>query len=245
MCPQAPNRKRHFKRAAFALAAMLMLVLLGGLYLVLRTPGWYRPPTVAVENRQKVRDSLVGAEQAFTEGLRAEQPFTYHIYQDDVNRWISMRREIYPLIDEFVPTILSDPFVLFEAGSITVAGRYRVSGFSVVVSIEIEPTYEDDAIVLRAVAIRCGSFPIAKDLEKLGLGRTNSFDAEKLWPGSPPMSGDFLSGFRIHGTAWWKNGGVSYEVRGIKVSDGRLDLSVQPLGLRAERSRRRHAFFER
>ncbi|MCG8407381.1 MAG: hypothetical protein MI923_19455 [Phycisphaerales bacterium] len=245
MCPQATGPKNRFKRAAFAFAASLVVVCLVGLYLILRTPGWYQPPVVPPADRQKVRDSLVGAEQAFTESLRADQPFVYHIYQDNVNCWIAMRREIYPLIDELVPPILNDPFVLFETGSITVGGRYLVAGADMVVSIEIEPTFEDNAIVLRAKAVRCGSFPIAKRLERLGLGRSGDVDKEDLWPGSPKMSGDLLSGFKIDAHAWWKNGGIAYQVKDITVKNGRLDLSIQPLGRRVDLNRNRHVSLDR
>jgi len=201
-----------------------------GLYTLFRTPDWYQPPVVRPDQRQAVRNNLVNAEQAFTESLMAGNPFVYHIYQDDLNRWIAMRREIYPLIDEIAPPLLADPVVLFGDRRITIAGRYAVGGTNVVLSIDIEPAMADGEIVLRAASVRCGSFPVPNGFAKMGLDRHAEIEAEGMWPGSPAMSGDFLHGLRIGAEAWWKNGGVAYRVQDLAVRPGRLDLTIEPIG---------------
>lgn len=217
---------------------MLSLVLAVALYVLFRTPTWYRPPVVQPDQRQAVRNNLVNAEQAFTESLRSGGRFVYHLYQDDVNRWIAMRREIYPLIDEIAPPVLIDPVVLFRDEEITIAGRFPIGPADVVLSVDIKPELVDDAILLRVTSVRCGSFPVPRDFGEMGLGRRTDLEAEALWPGSPAMSGDFLSGFQIDTEAWWKNGGVDYRVVGLAVRSGRLDLTIEPIGRHANARRR-------
>jgi hypothetical protein len=180
--------------------------------------------------RQDVRDNLVMAEQAMTESLRGRQPFVYQLHQDDVNRWLAARREIYPLIDELAPQALGEPFIRFDAGRITMAGRIQYGGASVVASLDVVPAMEDDAIVLRASRIRCGSLPVPIDLHEFGLDGDVNFDAEEAWPGSPPIIGNAEAGLRIGRRAWWKNGGVEYVVRDVKVEPGVLKLEIEPLG---------------
>jgi len=240
--PPAKRARRWTAKRVALMAGGLLIVSLALLaYAVLRTPGWYRPPVIAAADRQAVRNNLVAAEQAFTENLRVGEPFTYHLYADDVNRWITMRKEIYPLIDELAPPLLVDPFVLFEEGTVTVAGKFETAAADLLVSIEIELTLDDGDIVLRASALRCGSVSVPMDDERLGLGAAIDCDANELWPGNPAMAGDFLNGFRIGAEAWWKNGGVAYRIEAVKVHPGQLDIHVRPLGRHGDKRRRRHA----
>lgn len=232
------GRRWSWRRSALASAAALSLVLMVVLYVLFRTPTWYRPPVVQPDQRQAVRNNLINAEQAFTESLRSGGRFVYHLYQDDVNRWIAMRREIYPLIDEIAPPVLIDPVVLFRDDAITIAGRFPVGPTDVVLSVDIKPELVDDKILLRVTSVRCGSFPVPRDFGDMGLGERTDLGAEALWPGSPAMSGDFLSGFRIDTAAWWKNGGVDYRVVGLAVRSGRLDLTIEPIGRHADARRR-------
>ncbi|GMU32264.1 MAG: hypothetical protein AMXMBFR20_01370 [Planctomycetia bacterium] len=178
-----------------------------------------------------MRNNLVAAEQAFTESVRGPgDPFTYHLHAGDVNRWISMRREIYPLIDQLLPPMLDDPFVAFEDGRITIAGRYRLAGMRVVVSLEILARYASGDIILTAGKIRCGSLPLPTRFVEETISRPIRRGPDKVWPGSPAMSGDLLTGFHLDGSAWWKNGGIDYRVTGLRVEKGILSLDIKPLG---------------
>ncbi|MBE7507157.1 MAG: hypothetical protein HS101_12885 [Planctomycetia bacterium] len=227
-----PSRRFSAKRRALIAAGLVVgLPLLVTFFLAVRTPGWYRPPVIAPEERQLVRNNLVAAEQAFTESVRGPgDPFTYHLHAGDVNRWISMRREIYPLIDQLLPPMLDDPFVAFEDGRITIAGRYRLAGMRVVVSLEILARYASGDIILTAGKIRCGSLPLPTRFVEETISRPIRRGPDKVWPGSPAMSGDLLTGFHLDGSAWWKNGGIDYRVTGLRVEKGILSLDIKPLG---------------
>jgi hypothetical protein len=197
----------------------------------LRTPGWYQPPVVAVEEQQLVRNNLVAAEQAMTESLlKSQGPFVYHLYQDDVNRWIAMRRAIYPLIDELAPPQLADPFVLFDESGVRLAGQYRAGGVSVILSIDIDLRLEGEELVLRAKGIRCGSAGLPLNFAGLPLATPIERDRERTWPGSPRIWGDFVSGVHLESKAWWKNGGMEYRVRRMDLQPGRIDFEIEPLG---------------
>lgn len=226
-----------FRRSAWrTYGALVLLATLGvfaaGAFALLRTPTWYAPPAIATDQRQRVRNSLVEAEQRFTESLRAYQPFVYHLYAEDVNRWIAMRREIYPLLDSLTPPDLGEPFVVFDNGEITVAGRYKLGGVHVIVSLDFAVGFRDGAIEVRALATRCGSARVPLDMSRLGMDRAVSHAEGKLWPGSPRISGDLVTGLRVDDEGWWKNGGIAYRVTDLRVEPGRIRLTVQPLGRR-------------
>ena len=231
--------RRNWRRIVGVAALCGVGILAGAMAAAVRSPAWYAPSVVAPEDRQKVRNNLVAAEQAFTEGLRtAIRPFEYQLLQDDVNQWIAMRREIYPLIDELAPPQLDDPFVVFREGTITIAGRYRTGVLNVVLSVDIVPTLEDGWLVLRAGAVRCGSVRLPLSFGAIGLRRPIERDREETWPGSPRMNGDFVNGLRLESEAWWKNGGSAYRLLDVRVEPGRLRLEIEPLGRRQPAERR-------
>lgn len=231
--------RRHPWRSAGGVAAVILTAFS---YLFLATPSWYRPPMIAPEQRQQVRNNLVAAEQAFTESLRAGKgAFVYHVHQDDLNRWIAMRREIYPLLDQLTPPEIGDPFVLFTEGRIRVAGHYRDGLFGSVLSLDVTAKIEGKDLILRATSAHVGRFRIPLGLlAGSGLTQPIEEDEEDAWPGSPPIWGDLVSGLHLGGQARWKNGGIVYRVVEVQVHRGRLDLTVEPLGHQESREHRRH-----
>ncbi len=237
------RRLAQWQRAVLVVLAVISLVTFVLLVAIFRSPGWYKPPVIVKGQKQRIRNNLVSAEQAFTEHLRAGVgPFVYHIHQDDLNQWIAMRREIYPLIDEFVPPQLSDPYVVFDADRITVAGRYAVTGPDLVLSIDLVAEVADDALMLRAIGVRSGSLSLPLELATgAGLGTPIENECDGLWPGSPRTWGDFVTGFNLESEAWWQNGGVAYRLLDVSVEPGRLDLTVEPLGHQSSRERNRHS----
>ena len=231
--------KKQWKRLLVSVGCVLATMLAGGMCALLRTPSWYEVPRIPPQERQNVRNNLVAAEQAFTEGVRTSRgPFVYHLYQDDVNRWIAMRREIYPLIDELAPPELGDPMVIFDQDELTVAGKYRTGAAEVVVSIDVSVRFEANSIVLRLKGLRCGSIGVPLSFVSLGLTRRIDRPAGATWPGSPRLWGDFQTGFHVDSRAWWKNGGIDYCVRNVSVEPGVLNLTVEPIGHHAGRGRK-------
>lgn len=232
----APRHRQH--RPWVIGAAVAGLLLLGLTWALLDSPGWYDPPHVPEAERQAVRNNLISAQQAFTDSLVTEQrPFVYHIYEEDVNRWLAMRREIFPPLDESLPEGVSDPLVRFAADRIRIAATWRGSGPSVVASIDLVPTFEQDHVSIRADAVRCGRLPAPIGWLKEWLVTSIDRPPDATWPGSPSIQGNLLDGLRIGAEAWWKNGGRTYRLIGLSVQPGRLDLTIQPEGRRASSRR--------
>lgn len=222
-------RKRGPRILLAVVGLIILAIFLTGWALV-QTPGWYRPPTIPLESQQNVRNSLIAAEQAFTQNVAAGHAFVYHLYQEDLNRWLAMRREIYPRVDELFPTGISDPFVVISPEGVTLAIRYQTPWRSTVVSMEFDVGFRDDAIVLAAKAVRCGKVRLPTNLEALKLDRKIVLDRNGAWPGSPQMQGDLLNGLRLNSRSRWKNGGVEYRVTNLSLLPGRIDFSIEPLG---------------
>ncbi len=227
------------KAAALVGAACLLAILLVLIVLLKWKPGVYRPVEIPRSEHQKMRNHLVAAEQAFTENLRADAgPFTYHIYQDDLNRWLAIREEIYPGASEWLPRGLSDPFILFEDGLIVLMGRYNDGMGSVLLSMELTLSMDRDDLVMRVVGLRCGALGLPHSFID-DLSSPVDREAGDTWPGSPAISGDLESGLRLNAEAWWICGGIAYRVLDVSVVDGRLDFEIEPLGPRVQRRTKR------
>ncbi len=234
-----PRRRLTLRRVVLSILLVLGFVVGALTYSVLRTPSWFAPPVIADEAaRQRVRNNLVNAEQAFTQSLLAGRPFVYHVYQDDLNRWLAMRKEIYARVDELVPKIVDDPFIVIEPDRIMLAGRVKKSGADAVLSLELEMIFDHDAILLTAKTIRCGVVPIPIAAADLKLDFSVEADPGDIWPGSPLVSGSLIKGLRVGSRATWRNGGVPYRVTGLKAQSGRLDLHIEPEARQS--SRRNH-----
>jgi len=219
---------------AFALALFATASLVGYGCLTC-TPGWYDPPEIPPAQRQSVRNNLVEAEQAFTEALRAQAgAFVYHLHAEDLNRWLAMRREIYPGLESVLPAGVTDPFVTFDDGVITIAARHVGRGPNAIISLDIAPQVEGDAIALHAQGARCGVLPVPLGWEGLFDSVELDLDRGVAWPGSPRIRGSLKAGLRLEAEAWWKNGGIAYRVLEVTVAPGELRLRVEPLGRRQE-----------
>lgn len=225
------RRLRTSRRRLAIGAAALAVLAIATLAALLRPPAWYQPPVVPTAQRQQVRNNLIDAEQAFTENLRAQNGiFVYHIYQNDLNRWLTMRREIHPVLEQLTPSLLADPFVRFDAGRVTIAGRLR-DGLGAVVSVEIEPRCDEQSLILQASAVRLGRLRLPmRWIPGLKTDSPIQKDADAAWPGSPPISGSLTNGLKLGRDAWWKNGGLAYRVLDVRVRSGQLDLTIEPLG---------------
>ena len=148
-----------------------------------------------------------------------------------------MRREIYPLIDEMMPVNFTDPFVVFEEDSITLAIRYTGGTVDLIVSMDLAVVFEDESLVLRTTGLHCGSIPVPLSFGGLGLEQSIEAAPDDVWPGSPPISGRLPEGLHIGATARWANGGIDYRVLGVRVEPGRLTLKVESLISQHRRAR--------
>ncbi len=234
-----PGKKRRVIRRVGIAALLLVVAVVGGVSLLLvQSPDWYDPVPVPEEDRQALLRRLVQAEQSFTAALRADVPFQYHLFDDLVNRWIAMQPDVLPVIDDLMPELVNDLHVRFADGEVYIGRRQSILGVEAIASVRLRVWFEEEGIVLRVESVRCGSLPLPLDWEALDLGRKIECEAERLWPGSPSVAGDLLTGLRVGREAWWKNGGIRYRVEGVEVTSGKLSLSIQPLGMReTDRSR--------
>lgn len=224
----SPHRqKARLILACVAAAAPVACIVVGA---ALRTPSWYRPPRIEASEYQAVRDELRDAAQAFSDALMVPGPFEFHLTQAQLNRWVTLRREIYPAIERNLPPEWTDPFVCFADHAIRIAARRRGARPHVVASVDIRVALDGDQIRLTAGAIRVGSLRVPRALLGTILTRPIDLPPGKLWHGAPAAEGNLRDGLLIAARAIWPNGDRRYNVLDVRPEAGVLHIKIDSLG---------------
>jgi hypothetical protein len=221
-----------------AAGALGLLILL--FWLALRDPGWYQPMRVPEEESQQVRDELHEAAQQFSDALMTTGRFQIHLRDSQINRWIAMRKEIYPLIDKEIPPHWVEPTVNFLDGVIRLAVRHKDGTSDIVVSVDLAVGMEEDTIALRLAGARIGSLRVPLTFLSGRLKKPIRIDGDKAWSGSPAMRGELLGGLHVDALAVWPNGEREYRVHDVRVEPGRLHLEIESLGPHYPKRRKDH-----
>lgn len=191
----------------------------------LRTPGWYAPPKITASQQQAVRDDLTTMSDRFSEAVQGTQPFAIELTQEQVNNWLTMRGEMWPAAKDALPAPWSEPFVLFDAGRVTLAARCDAIPSRPIVSAALDVRMENGEIVLRVAGVHCGSVPVP--LSFIGSQLEQSFD---IWDEGTGVhaKGDLVGGVRMNTRHTWWNGRREYRVADVQLSKGLLRFEIEP-----------------
>ena len=152
----------------WAAGGCLTLVGLAGLVLVAVTsrPGWYQPATVGPEDYPLIRNEIPTFGGAIGTYLERGQPFRITLQDDQVNRWIAARGEIWPGLGDALPRELADPVVSFQPGRIVLGVRYNSPTFSSVLSlaVNLEMDAARGAVLVKVDRLRAGHLPVPRML---------------------------------------------------------------------------------
>jgi len=236
-----PGRKRVL-RALIGLAVAI-LVVGGGLWMVVHhVPGWYKPVYVPEAQIDQVRTDAVRNYSRFGDGLVRHNTFAFTLDERQVSEWITAREHIWPESGDWLPAWVKEPVVSFRDGHILVGARLDFDGHQLIagayLTIELG---SDDILVVRLDRVVAGSLPLP--LSALGgplaqllrlEGRDLDFlpesvaDTAEYFRESEPVS-VLSKGIRRANRFIWENGRRPYRIDAIKIADGKLTLTIEPL----------------
>ncbi len=232
------KRRRWLRWTCVALAAA-GLVALAGLWLALaHVPGWYQPMIVPPSEYQIVRDDLVMAAEEFSTALVAGEPFRFALTQQELNEWISARWQIWPAAEEWVPRWLAEPMVVFKPDRIIVAGTLERGWLRTVASLHLRVIAEADALRVRLEGLHGGSLPVPATMIEKQLAEFAGQTQERLARGqaSPQAkavnAAELEQSIALPNEFTWPNGRYDFRIEAIDVDDGRIIVTVRPLGQR-------------
>ena len=239
------TKHRWIKRwvlASLALTAGLLAVVCIFLWLLLaHVPWWYRPPDVSEADYSRIRNELLESVSDFGDRLVEGQPFELTLTDRQISEWVTVRSEVWPEADEWIPEFVQGPIVVFEPSRLILAGRVDKSGWQAIASAHLTFQLAGDDITVRLAEVSCGSCPlpisiIADRLEPVLTAGGQDVDA------MPDALGDVVRFFRDEGGVAYLKNGVTvdnrfhwqvskrwFRIRDLVIERGRLRMLIEPL----------------
>ena len=126
------TKHRRIKRwvlVSLALTVGLLAVVCIFLWLLLaHVPWWYRPPHVPEADYSRIRNELLESVSDFGDRLVEGRPFELTLSDQQISEWVTVRSEVWPEADEWIPDFVQGPMVVFEPSRLILAGRVDKSG---------------------------------------------------------------------------------------------------------------------
>lgn len=222
--PFAATPVRTRRRWVWLLLLPSFLILLGLISVgcaVTCTPTWYQPAAIDYERLESDKRALTETADRIGDELNARRPIRVEIDQEQLNRWITARREV-PGGEQFDLPNVELPFVsLMDGNRVRVAATLKSGGWRMVVSITGGVALEGELLRIRLDEIGAGRMPVPsgalrealrKEFETGGLGRYLQADGSLLIPN------DLV----------WPNGKKRCRVQAIEISAGKAVIELVP-----------------
>lgn len=195
--------------------------------LVAYVPGWYRPSVVAAADFQAVRDDLGRTVNFINRQMNAGSFFVLRITQPQLNAWLTARAQIWPEAQDWIPSNVEQPFVVFDTDHVRVAGTVRVGGVRTVLSADLHVGVDEQGIAVRLDAIRLGAMHVPDAVVDAVLRRAYERmpDRGAHEPGLDAMR----RGMHWPNESTWRNGERPYRIQRITIEPGALTVEVEPL----------------
>ena len=224
MSDLAQPGRRRWRLLGIASTGLSLLLLLVVAAATCR-PSWYQPQAIDYSRLKTDKQDFAGLVDAIGAALNSGQPIDFELAEEQLNRWLAARAEIWPGLRIQVEG-LEYPQVSCLPGnrlrlSATVTGRPIELILSATVSCELAP----DQLVMRLEDARCGLLPVPR-------GRILA--PIRQWLAEQPGEGVSLSGHAIslRNRYVWENGKRPFRLRGLQISDRCVRASLEPLSTR-------------
>ncbi len=224
--PPAAARPVGWRRRLIVIASLSLVLLicaLGGLLCAAAyRPAWYRPAAVNYERLPADKHSFVALLDSVSAALNRGEPIDLVIEQDQFNRWLAARDEVFPP-DWQRFRQLRDPFVeILPDNRLRLAAIARRHGFAAVVSIELRAALEPQELQIEPLRVRIGTLPVpAATLIRIAAPYLPDAMHQKLAGATPWL--------RVRNRLTWPNGKRRFVITRISTQPGRLQLRLEPL----------------
>jgi len=200
-------------------AALTVLLIIVGCAATCR-PGWYEPAAVDYERLRQDKVDLLQLQDDISAALNAGQTIEFTLAEDQVNRWITARGELWPDIGlDLGP--LRDPVVHFAGGQIRLGATLSAAGFRPVLAVACRGAASADNVRIELTGMRIGVLPIPA-------GAFNDTLAASLkhsrLPATLPEAGVIL----LRNDFVWPNGKRRCRVATLEIGDGTVRVVIEP-----------------
>lgn len=218
----SPHRRRARRRIAVLLAGLALAAAVWAAGAAACRPAWFQPVALDYSRLEADQLALNRIENQVSAALNQREPAVIELTDEQVNRWLAARRELW--ISDPLPELerIERPFVSFlGADVLRVAALVRAGDFALVASADLGVSVRDETLRLECRRARLGALPIPtallrRALDALAHGLPGTVSA------APAAAWEAPSGFV------WPNGKRPARIRALSVRQGVLRIEISP-----------------
>jgi hypothetical protein len=200
--------------------AAIVLAGLGLVLAVTHRPRWYHPAPVDHTRLREDKAALVGLEEQISAALNAGRAAHFQLSEDQINRWLAARAEIWPELAASLGPF-EQPQVLLRDGRVQVAAHAMRRGLPVVAAVTCSVDVGEETLALRYDAPRLGAVPAPRRWLSGLLARLPAESISQTDEGAGTVT--------LHNDWVWPNGKRRCRVRELSVADGVATVVLEPL----------------
>jgi len=217
-----PQRRRWRRRVAVSIPIVVVAGVIGLGGAITCRPGWYQPASIDYTRLENDKRAQLDLENRISRDLNRGQPVEIELSQEQVNRWIAARDELWP---GEVPSIepFRRPQVFFlDDNRVRLAALVSKGGVRSVVSLTFRVRVAGEAVVFERGRMRAGVLPAPQRLLTEVLGR--------VAPRLNLSETAFEQGhFRVPAEGVWRNGRRRFRITDVTIHDGTARVRMEPL----------------
>lgn len=164
---RVPGRGRgrgayRWRHVALLAGLVLLLAAVALTWTATRRPAWYQPAAVDPGRLHDDKGALAALMDEIGAALNGGRNLTFELREDQVNRWIAARAEMWPGAPAALGP-LSDPQVLFLGDRIRIAATIAHGGVRTVVSLTGRIKVTPDSLFVECESARLGALPVPRE----------------------------------------------------------------------------------
>jgi hypothetical protein len=185
-------------------------------------PAWYNPASIDYSRLKADKRELVGLVDDIGAALNGWRAIDLELQEDQINRWITARAEIWPDSQTSLEPLRRPQITLLDGNRVRAAASVEWAGLEPIVSCTCRFELKDEQLTVICDTVRVGVLPaprgwVAKLVGKLVASSNVVRDT----------NGDTGLTFR---NEWvWPNGKRRFCLRRLEVSAGRAAVRLEPI----------------
>lgn len=214
--------RRRWRRVLLAVGAGLTGALIAiGCALTCR-PTWYEPASIDYARLKADKRELVGLVDEIGAALNGRRSIDLEFHEDQINRWITARAEIWPDSQTSLEPLRRPQITLLDGDRVRVAASVGWAGLEPIVSGTCRFELKDDQLTVICETVRVGVFPAPRGWVA---------DLARRLPASSNVvrDADSDAGFTFRNEWVWPNGKRRFRIRRLEVSAGHAVVTLEPI----------------
>ena len=202
-----------------AAGVIVVLLCLGGAATC--RPAWYAPVAIDRARLKTDKKELVDLLDDIGRALNTGQSIDFELHEDQVNRWLAARSELWPELEDAGMRGLAHPQLrLLDENRVRLGVTATGGAWSAVLSASATGQLTEDSLIVRIESARAGVLPVPATSVLKPI-------REKLADAGGSLSGSTIN---LPNDWVWPNGKRRFRISRLEVSGGVARVSFEPTG---------------